>query len=126
MDAAIEQLAKHFNDLEANAAEAERQHVCAQQHHCANFRLRQRLTDSTGVASNKIELKIAQRLTRNTNVREFAKPSRYAVNDRITRNDLFDNLTRRQSTRLCERRNLNLLPVERHSGDVGECQCLAV
>src|SRR5262249_23079633 len=33
---------------------------------------------------------------------------------------------RRQNTRLCERRNPDFFPVERHGGDVGQRQCLAV
>src|SRR5215471_1372995 len=98
MHTAIEHLAKHFNDLKANTAEAECEHVRAQQHHCANFRLRKWLTDSAGMAANKIELKFAQGVARNANVRKFAKPRRNAVNDSITRNDFFDDLARCQNT----------------------------
>src|SRR6267143_5515648 len=80
MHAAVQHFAKHFNDLWANTAEAERKHICAKQHHCANFGLRKRFTDSTGVTANKIELELAQRLARNANIREFTKTRRYAVN----------------------------------------------
>ena len=122
----IQHLAKHFNDLQTNAAEAKRQDICTQQHHRANLGLGERLANSTGVAANKIELELAQRVARNANIGEFTKASRYAVNDRITRNDFFDNFTRRQNTRLCERGNLNCLAIECYSCDVGECQGLAV
>src|ERR1700756_1512853 len=114
MDAAIEHLAEHLNDLGPNAAEAERKHVCAQQHHRANLRLRQRLTYSTGVAANKIELELIQGVARNPNVGEFTKSRRYAINDGVTRNDLFDNLARCQNTRLRDRRNLDCFATERH------------
>src|SRR6266496_2937273 len=76
MHAPIQHLAKHLNDLEPNTAEAERKHVCAQQHHCANFGLRKRLTDSTGVAANEIELKIAQGVARNAEERRVGKECR--------------------------------------------------
>src|SRR5437667_3818560 len=126
MYAAIKHLSKHLNDLEANAAEAERKHVCAQQHHGANLWLRQRLTNSTGMAANKIELQLIQGVARNANVRQFTKTRRHAINDGITRYDFFDNFARRQNTWLRKSGNLNCLPIERHGGDVGECQCLAI
>src|SRR5204863_6084365 len=126
MHVAVQHLTKHCNDLWANTAEAEREHVCAQQHHCANFGLRKRFTDSAGVAANKIELELAQCLARNANVREFTKTRRYTVNHGVTRNDFFDNFARCENTRLRERGNLNCLPIKRHGGNVGECQCLAV
>src|SRR5215469_9599938 len=107
---AIEHFAKHLNHLKANTAEAECEHVRAQQHHCAHFRLRKWLTDSAGVAANKVELKFTQGVAWNTNVREFAKPRCNAVNNSITRNDFFDDPARRQNTRSRERGNLDRLP----------------
>src|ERR1700730_16738314 len=107
MQQTVKHLAKHFNDLWADTAEAERKHVCAQQHHCANFGLRKRFTDSTGVAANEIELELAQCLARNANVRQFTKTRRYAINDGVARNDFFDHFARRQNTRFRETGNLN-------------------
>src|SRR6266576_6611576 len=126
MYAAIKHLDKHLNDLEPNAAEAESKHVCAQQHHGANLWLRHRLTNSTGMAANKIELQLVQGGARNANVRQFTKARRYTINDGITRYDFFHNFARSQNARLREGGNLNCLPIERHGGDVGECQCLAI
>src|SRR6266700_5005439 len=97
MHAAVQHLAKHLNYLQPNTAEAERQHVCAQQHHRANLGLGQRLTNSAGVAANKIELKLGQRIALNANIRELAESRRDAIDRRITRDDFFDKFTRRQN-----------------------------
>src|SRR5713101_6861393 len=94
MHAAVKHFAKHLNYLRSNTAEAERKHVCAQQHHCANFGLRKWPADSTGMAANKIELELAQRFARDANVRQFTKTRRYAINDGVSRNDFFDNFAR--------------------------------
>ena len=126
MYAAIKHLAKHLNDLKPDAAEAERQHVCAQQHHRANLRLRQRLTYSTGVAANKIELKLGQRIALDANIGELAESRRDAIDRRITRDDFFDKFTRRQNTWVREIRNLNRFATEGHGSDVSKCQSLAV
>ena len=70
------------------------------------------------MAANKIELELIQRVARNANVREFAKPRRNAINDGITRYNFFDNFARRQDSRLCEGRNLDCLAIVRHGGDL--------
>src|SRR6267142_6882824 len=118
MYAAIKHLAKHLNDLKPDAAEAERQHVCAQQHHRANLWLRQRLTNSTGVAANKIELELIQGVARNANVREFTKPRRNAINDGITGYDFFDNFARRQNARLRDSGNLDWFATDRYRSEL--------
>ena len=43
----------------ANSAESEREHVCPQQHHGAHFGFGKWLADSAGMATNKVQLKLA-------------------------------------------------------------------
>src|SRR6185437_14089267 len=126
MYAAIEHLAKHLNDLHPDAAEAERQHVCAEQHHGANLWLRQRLTNPTGVAANKIELELIQSVARNANVREFTKPRRNAIHDGITVYDFFHNFARCQNARLRDRRNLDCFATDRYRSELRKRNALAL
>src|SRR6266567_3958135 len=99
----IQHVTKHLNDFEPNAAEAEREHVCTQQHHRAHLHFRQWPANSAGVAANKIELELAQRIARDANIREFAKTRAHAVNGVITRDDFFDQFARGQNTRMRRR-----------------------
>jgi hypothetical protein len=70
------------------------------------------------MTADKIELELIQGVTRNANVREFAKPRRNAVNDGIARYDFFDNFARCQNARLRESGNFDGLPIVRYGGDL--------
>ena len=59
MHAAVEHVAKQLDDFAANSAEAEREHVCPQQHHCAHLGFRKWRANSAGVATDKVQLKLA-------------------------------------------------------------------
>ena len=54
MHARVEHFAQQLDHFRSNAAEAECQNVRAQHHHCAHFRLGERLADAAGVAANEI------------------------------------------------------------------------
>ena len=126
MHATIKHLTKHLDDFGTDSAKPERKHVCAEQHHRAHLRFREWLADSAGVAANKIQLELAQRIARDANIREFAKTRADAVNGGITRDDFFDKFARSQNSRACEGGNFNCLTTKRHRSDIGECQFLTV
>src|SRR4030088_3079199 len=94
MDTAIQHFTKHVDDLATNSAEAEREHVGAQQHHGADFRLGECRADAAGMAANRIELKISQFVRRNAHVGEFSEAGIYAIDNRIAFNDVLDDLSR--------------------------------
>ena len=59
MHAPVEHVANQLDHFAANSAEAEREHVCPQQHHCAHLGFRKWRSDSAGVATDKVQLKLA-------------------------------------------------------------------
>src|ERR1700757_4614830 len=93
MDSAIEHLTQKLNHLQTNAAKAERENVCAEQHHCTHLRLRQWRADSARVTSNKIELQIAEIVSWNPHVRELAKPSGDTVRHDVIGDDALDHVS---------------------------------
>ena len=91
MHTAVEHLAKQLDDLPTDSAEAERQHVRPEQHHCAHLGFGKWLANSAGVTTNKVQLKLPQFVLRHSNIGEFAETGVDSVNHGVARNDLFDN-----------------------------------
>src|ERR1700730_15421812 len=87
MDAAIEHLAKQFDNFEANAAKAESKHVCPQKHHGTHFRLGKRRTNPASVTANEVELQFAQFVVRNADVGKLAESRVPAVDDNVARDN---------------------------------------
>src|SRR5439155_16215892 len=99
MHATIQHCTKHLNDFWSHTSEAERKHVCAQQHHRTHLRFREWPANSAGVAANKVQLELAQRIARDANIRELAKTRAHTVNGDIVRDDFFDKAARGKDTR---------------------------
>src|SRR5439155_18962573 len=133
IDAPVQHFAKQLDDFATNSTEAERQNIRTQHDHRAHLGLRQRISNSTGVAADKVQLKLTQFALRNSDVGELAESGGDSVNHRIARNDLFDQFARGKNTRTRERRNVNglasdsdrckldkrnLLPLQLHSGSL--------
>ena len=76
---------------QSDSAETEREHIRPEQHHRAHLRFGERLADSAGVAANKIQLELPQVVVRDVNIREFAEAGVDPVNNRVARDDLFDD-----------------------------------
>ena len=91
MHTAVEHLAKQLDDLPTDSAEAERQHVRPEQHHCAHLGFGKWLANSAGVTTNKVQLKLPQFVLRHSNIGEFTETGVDSVNHGVARNDLFDN-----------------------------------
>src|SRR6266571_2568095 len=102
-DMPIEHLAENLDDFEANSAQANGKHICAQQHHCAHLRFRERITNSASVTANKVQLKFGQLAARDANVGQLAEAGADTVHDCVTRYDIFDDLTRSKDPRACGR-----------------------
>ena len=126
MYAAIEHLAQHFDDLETNSAEAEREHVGAEQHHRAHLRYRKRIADTTGVAAHQIKLKLAQLALRNANIGQFAETGVHSVNNLFAGDDFLDDFARRKNTRTHDRRNVNGLACDSDGRELTEGNLLAL
>src|SRR5262245_17607714 len=88
--AAVEHLAKQLDDIPTNSAEAERQHVRPEQHHCAHLGFGKWRANSAGVTADKVQLKLTEFVLRHTNVGQLSETGVDAVNHRIPRNDLLD------------------------------------
>src|SRR5262249_26808895 len=86
----VEHFTKQIDDLAADSAQAEREDVRAQQHHRSHLRLRERISNSTGVTADEVQLKLAQFFARNADVSELAKSGVDSVNHCVPLNDLFD------------------------------------
>src|SRR5437899_4651676 len=132
-DAPVQHFAKQLDDFATDSTEAERQNIRPQHHHCAHLGLGQRISNSTGVAADKVQLKLTQFAMRNADIGELAESGVDSVNDRIARNDLFDRFARGENTRphdsrnasrlatdsdRCELNKRNLLALELHSGSL--------
>src|SRR5262249_40885360 len=95
----VEHLGKQLDDLPTDSAEAQRQHVSPEQHHCAHLRFRKRPANSARVTTDKVQLELPQFVLWHSNIREFTETSVDAVNHGVARNDLFDNFARSSNTR---------------------------
>src|ERR1700738_53892 len=126
MDAAIQHFTKHVDDLATNSAEAEREHIRAQQHHGADFRLGEWRADAAGMAANEIELKISQFVRWNAHVGEFSEAGVYAIDHRIALNDVLDDLSRSVYAFASSCGDLNGFVSRNNRSDLLERQRLAV
>src|SRR5262249_32804109 len=89
IDPPVEHFTKQLDDVITDSAQAEREDVRAQQHHRTHLRLRERISNSTGVTANEVQLKLAQFVPRNSDVSELAKSGVDSVHHCVPFNDLF-------------------------------------
>ena len=54
INVSIEHFTKQLNNFQPNSAKAERKHVCPQQNHRPHLGLGQRISNSAGVAADKV------------------------------------------------------------------------
>src|SRR5215469_1966070 len=113
-NAPIEHFAEQLDDLETDSTETEGQNIRPQHHHCPYLRLRHWISNSAGVAADKVQLELAQFAMRNADLGELAESSVDSVNDRITLNDLFDCFARGENAWSRHRRNPNGLASASH------------
>src|SRR6266496_5332799 len=125
-DAPVQHCAKQLDDLATDSTEAERQNIRPQHHHCPHLGLRQRISNSTGVAADKVQLKLTQFALRNSDVGELAESGGDSVNHRIACNDLFDQFARGNNTRTRERRNVNGLASDSDCRELNKRNLLAL
>jgi hypothetical protein len=126
MHPAIEHFAKHLDDLHPNPAEAEREHICAQQHHRAHFGLGKRIANAAGVTPNEIELQFTDLIVWNPDIRKFAKACAHAVNDGVARDNIFDDFSRSEHARARFGSEFDLFATERDRGNLLKRKWLAV
>src|SRR6187551_567900 len=88
---AIKHFAKQLDDLTSDPAEAERQHVRPEQHHCAHLGFGKRFTNSAGMTTNKVQLKLSQFVLWHPNIRQFTETGVDSVNHSIASNNLFND-----------------------------------
>jgi hypothetical protein len=68
---------------------------------------------------NKIELELSQSIVRDANTSgQFAKTGAHTINDRVSCNDLFDDLARSNNPRMRGWRDFNGRVFERHRGAI--------
>src|SRR5215471_17373967 len=91
MHAAIEHLAEQVDDLATDSAEAEREHVRPQQHHCAHLRFAKWLANSAGMTADKVQLELPEFVLWDSNIGEFTEPGVNSVHHGTALNNLFDD-----------------------------------
>src|SRR5438552_16526924 len=123
---AVEHLAKQLDDIPTDSAEAERQHVRPEQHHCAHLGFGKWLANSAGVTTDKIQLKLPQFVVRHPNIGEFAEPGVDSVNHGVARNDLFDNFARSSDARTRQWRDCNMLATNCDCSDLLQSKRLTI
>src|ERR671935_1286555 len=80
IDATIEHFAKHLDDFSSDAAESQREHVSAEQHHGTHLRLRERIANATGVAANEVQLQLAELARADAHVGQLSESGVDSVN----------------------------------------------
>src|SRR5206468_3685946 len=123
---AVEHFAKQLDDIPTDSTEAERQHVRPEQHHCAHLRCRKWLANSTGMTTNKVQLKLPQFILRHSNIGEFTETCVDSVNRAVARDDLFDNFARSSDARTRCWRDCNMLVTNCDCSDLLQGECLTV
>src|SRR6266487_3585253 len=93
----VEHLTEHLDDLKTDAAQTKNQNIGAEQHHRPHFRFRKRVADAASVTANKIELKFAQFVRLDANVGKLSKTGVDTVNDRVARDNIFNDFARGQN-----------------------------
>src|ERR1700730_1211190 len=126
MDAAIQHFTKHVDDLATNSAEAEREHIRAQQHHGADFRLGEWRGGGAGMAAEQNEVENSQFVMRNAHVGEFSEAGIYAIDHRIAFNNVLDDLSRSVYAFASSCGDLNGFVPRNNRSDLLERQRLAV
>ena len=126
IDPPVEHFTKQLDDLATDSAQAEREDVRAQQHHRAHLRLRKRISNSTGVTADEVQLKLAQFFARNADLSELAESGVDSVNHCVPRNDLFDQFPRCEDARTREIRNANGFAREGDGLELNKRNLLAV
>ena len=91
---AVQHLAKELDHFESHAAKTQREHIVAQDNHRAHFRNRERLADAAGMAADKIELQLAERIQLNFDIGEFAETGADPIDDLALLENFFDNRAR--------------------------------
>src|SRR5206468_9847357 len=123
---AVEHLAKQLDDIPTDSAEAERQHVRSEQHHCAHLGFRKWRANSAGVTTDKIQLKLPQFLLRHSNIGKFSETGVDSVNHGVARYYLFDNLARSSDARTRWWRGCNMLVTNCDCSDLFQRERLTV
>ena len=118
-DVAVEHFDEELDDLETNAAAAERENIGAEQHHGADLRLGKWSADAAGMTAHEIDLELLQLVGGDVNVGKFPEAGADAVDDGFLPNDLLDNPPRGMDGSVKLRRNLDRLVFE---GDAGNLQ----
>jgi hypothetical protein len=111
MHSCVEHREQRINDFNAAPGVTFRKHVCALNHHRSNNAFRKRLADATRMRTHKIDLKLAQLLMWNRDIRKRAKAGIDAVDRFTPRYDVLHKATR---SRYSASRSLS----ERHLGAV--------
>src|SRR4029453_7037380 len=118
--------AKQLDDIPTDSAEAERQHIRPEQHHCAHLGFGKRFANSAGVTTDKVQLKLPQVVLRHTNIGEFAEAGVDSVNHGIASYNLFDYLARSSDARTRWWRDCNVLVTNCDCSDLLKSERLTV
>jgi hypothetical protein len=116
----IEHFQQERNQLQADAAEAKRQHVCTQQQHGPDFASGEGSADAAGVTANKVPLQIPEFSALNMNLGQLAESGAYAVNDGIPSDDLLNQCVRTGYARLHIRRQPHAFVVTGDAVQLGQ------
>ncbi len=116
-DVRIQHPDEEFDDLEPNPAEAQREDVGPEQHHCAHLRLRERAADAAGMAAHEIDLELLQFVRGNVHVGQLSEAGADTVNDGAPRDDLLHHSARSTDRFLGRGCDLDWLMGESDLGD---------
>src|SRR4051812_46538368 len=90
----IQHVDQKLNGFETDPAESKRKNIRPKQHHGADLGLCERTPNSTGVAADKVDLKLLKLICRNVNVGQFPEAGCNSVNDVTSRHNLLHHPAR--------------------------------
>ncbi len=122
----VQHAGEQVREVDARARKALGDDVRAQQHHRADFALREQVADTGRVASHEVHLELGEPVRWDRDLRELAEAGRHAVRDGTARHEAIDDGARRRRPLACARRDRHARAIARDRRHLFDRERIAV